>query len=223
MIEKAQQYFKQNNYVSVKNFISQDLANFLYTYAITKVKQIDFKKTHATDSYDKEWDGSFGDIQIPNSFYYYGDPVMESLLIGIADKVSQYTGKNLVPTYTYWRLYQHGDVLKRHRDRESCEYSATLCLGSNVSNVDPNEHPNYSWPIFVESNQIDGLDGVPIAQNPGDILIYKGTDVDHWRDEFKGLNHAQVFLHFNDSSGPYNLQYDGRPIIGIPKHFQTSI
>jgi len=35
------------------------------------------------------------------------------------------------------------------------------------------------------------------------------------------MNHSQVFLHYNDALGPYNIKYDGRPILGIPKNFQV--
>ena len=45
------------------------------------------------------------------------------------------TGLNLKPTYSYWRLYKTGDVLKRHKDRPSCEVSTTLCLGYNNTNL----------------------------------------------------------------------------------------
>jgi hypothetical protein len=56
---------------------------------------------------------------------------------------------------------------------------------------------------------------------PGDMIIYRGCEVDHWREAFKGLNHAQMFMHYNDADGPYKGRYDGRPILGIPKHYQS--
>jgi hypothetical protein len=147
---------------------------------------------------------------------------MDSLLELSTDTIQQYIGLNLEPNYSYWRLYQQGCDLKRHRDRDSCEISATLCLGYDISNIDPDKYTNYSWPIFVEQNEKNnGDDGLPISMDPGDILIYRGCDIDHWRESFLGLNHAQVFLHYNDTNGLYNIKYDGRPILGIPKKFQS--
>ena len=48
------------------------------------------------------------------------------------------------------------------------------------------------------------------------MVIYKGCDVEHWRNKFIGLNHAQVFLHYNDKNGKFKEQYDGRKFLGLP-------
>ena len=63
--------------------------------------------------------------------------------------------------------------------------------------------------------------GLPIHLEPGDIIIYKGCEVDHWREKYEGLNHAQVFLHLNDQNGPYKNLYDGRPLLCVPKKYQV--
>ena len=62
-------------------------------------------------------------------------------------------------------------------------------------------------------------DDIEIKLNPGDMLVYKGCDIEHWRDRFKGENCAQVFLHYNDIDGPFETQnkFDKRPLLGIPK------
>jgi len=216
-------FFQENSYLVIRNFISKDIALLLYHYCINKVKRTDFMKFYDRESYKRNWDGEFGDEQAPNVYNHYGDPVMDSLLELSTESVQNYIGLNLQANYSYWRFYQHGSVLERHRDRDSCEISATLCLGYDVSNVDLEKFPNYNWPIFVERNQMpNDLNGLPISMDPGDILIYRGCDVDHWRERYLGLNHAQVFLHYNDTSGPFRKRYDGRPILGIPKKFQTN-
>jgi hypothetical protein len=48
------------------------------------------------------------------------------------------------------------------------------------------------------------------------MVIYKGCEVEHWRDAYKGLNHAQVFLHYNEKQGKYNNINDGRLFLGLP-------
>jgi hypothetical protein len=85
-------------------------------------------------------------------------------------------------------------------------------------NLDQEKHSGYNWPMFVETE--DAPDGVPISLEPGDIIIYRGCDVEHWREKFLGLNHAQLFLHYNDPTGPFGIRLDGRPILGVPKQFQ---
>jgi hypothetical protein len=217
---EIQKYFNENKYVVIKNFLTPDIAHLFYTYCLNRAIRADFMETKAKEDYRPEWDGHFGDPQInTNSFVQYGDSLMDTLLITSAPKIQSYTGLSLVPNYTYWRLYQYGDELKRHSDRDSCEISITMCLGYNVANVDQSVYPEYNWPMFVESSEYE--DGAPVHMTPGDMIIYRGCDIEHWREKFIGLNHAQVFMHYNDKNGPFNNYLDGRPIVGIPKKFQA--
>ena len=213
-----QDYFAENKYVVIRSFISTEMATLLYSYCLSLTRSIDFKIMHDKSNHCPDWDGNFHDPQVPGSFVRYGDPMMDSLLVMSTESMSKFTGLSLQPNYAYWRLYQKYNVLARHRDRDSCEISTTLCLGYDVSNVDHNVYPDYDWPMFVESK--DHPDGLPIHLKPGDMIIYRGCDVDHWRQEFPGLNHAQVFMHYNDTNGPFCNYLDGRPIPGIPKKFQ---
>jgi hypothetical protein len=143
--------------------------------------------------------GEEADTQVPGTYAQYSDPLMESLLEELLPTVEAVVGKPLFPTYAYCRLYKRGDVLKRHRDRPCCEFSVTLCLGSRGDDGAP-----AVWPIF--------MDGTPVACAAGDMAIYRGFDVEHWREEFAGQSQAQVFLHYVDRAQPYSelLRYDGR-------------
>ena len=216
--QETKKYFEENKYVVIKNFLSTEMSILAYQYCVNKVISIDFKKFYDLQNYHKEWDGNFNDTQSPNDYSCYGDIFMESILILSLNSIENFIGKNLIPTYSYWRFYQKHSELKRHIDRPSCELSATLCLGYNISNVDQKVYPNYVWPIFVKNQKHP--QGAPIPLEPGDLMIYKGCEVEHWRDKFKGLNQAQVFLHYNEKNGKHNIQYDGRPCLGVPKQFQ---
>ena len=147
---------------------------------------------------------------------------------GAADKIfdvilmNELTGKELIPTYSYHRLYTTGTELKRHKDRPSCEISTTLCLGYDNSNVDKKTYSDWDWPMFVGPKTGEkGTDGMPIHMKPGDMLIYRGDVVEHWREPLWGNNHAQVFLHYNEKDGQYNIPYDGRPLLGMPGTFRS--
>ena len=97
------------------------------------------------------------------------------------------TGINVIPTYIYARIYKNGNILHAHKDRESCEISATIKL---------DESKNYRWPISIEGNYIE-LD-------IGDAVLYKGCELTHWRDECKADNDyflSQLFMHFVDENG----------------------
>ena len=70
--------------------------------------------------------GNFNDPQVPGSYAKYGDRLMETLLVKTIDVMQKKTGLKLVPTYSYTRLYRKGNILRRHKDRPSCEISTTL-------------------------------------------------------------------------------------------------
>jgi hypothetical protein len=219
MNEQIQNYFKEHGYVVIRKFLTPDIASLLYSYCITTVQRTDFMISYDRDNHRPTWDGTFGDAQASECFNRYGDPMMDTLLAMSKQSIENYTGLTLSNNYTYWRFYQKNNDLLRHRDRHSCEISTTLCLGYDVSNVDKEMYPNYTWPMWVEDK--DNPNGIPVQMESGDMIIYRGCDVDHWREKFKGLSHAQVFMHYNDVNGPFNIVNDGRPILGIPKTFQS--
>ena len=68
----------------------------------------------------------------------------------------------------------------------------------------------------------DYKEGVKIDLEPGDALIYRGNDVEHWREAFEGENCGQVFLHYNDASSEHaeENKYDTRPFLGLPVGFR---
>ena len=54
------------------------------------------------------------------------------------------------------------------------------------------------WPIYIEPSGKKDEKGIKVNLNPGDMLVYKGCDLEHWREEFKGVECGQVFFHYND-------------------------
>ena len=208
-----------NKYTVIRNAVSYDLANFCYNYFLLKRDAIIYMYQNNIIA-QNGLHGTWTDQQVPGSYSIYADHVMETLLMKVLPVMKEKTGLNLVPTYSYARVYQHGAELKRHKDRPSCEISTTLNLGG-----DP-------WAIYLDptgaNNVIDEYknihkpeapEGVKIDLNPGDMLIYSGCELEHWRKPFEGQLCGQVFLHYNHADGPFaktNL-YDKRPLLGIPK------
>jgi hypothetical protein len=213
--------FKKNKYLIIKNAISEELAHFCYNYFIIKRKVADtLFQTKYISSTTTDW-GTFTDKQVPNTYSHYADIVMETLLLKVKPIMEEKTKLNLIETYSYARIYKKGDILKKHKDRFSCEISTTLNLGG-----DP-------WAIFVEPDSKKGIidkqkgyipsksKGIKIVLNPGDMLVYRGCELEHWRDEFKGDCCAQVFLHYNDkASKEAELnKFDKRLHLGLPDWF----
>lgn len=103
-------------------------------------------------------------------------------------------GKKLLKTYNYCRLYLPGEVLEEHTDRESCEYSITLTLGFEGE----------PWPFFIRGKK--GFEK-EILSSVGDVILYKGIERPHWRNEYKeGKWQAQAFFHYVDSDGEHQNQ-----------------
>jgi PKHD-type hydroxylase len=147
------------------------------------------------------------DPQCPLSDSVYGDPEHDSMLDAMCEAIGNHIGKKLIPQYTYARIYRPGEELKRHTDRPECEISATICLGFNT---------RVPWPIYM------GSDTARVDMYPGDMVVYKGCDVEHWRPPLKARDDewvVQVFIHYTDANGPYkHLKYDGRDRLGVQKN-----
>lgn len=154
---------------------------------------------------------SVKDQQCPNSDAMYGAPFFDSMLEQLRPAFEQVSGKRLLPTYSYARLYKKGEVLAPHLDRESCEISATITLGFS----------DKTWPIFFGDNKDGSLQSIVSANDMtnitqvdmtvGDAILYKGMEKYHWREELDGDWHAQVFLHYVDADGKYaNKANDNR-------------
>ena len=209
------------NYKVVKEAISFELANFLFNYFLLKREAVGYMYSNNW-TYDNGVFGTWKDQQVPNTYSIYGDPVFDTLLMKMLPVMNRETGLDVIPTYSYARIYKPGDVLHRHKDRFSCEISTTLNLGG-----DP-------WPIHLEPKKNVGVPdgkkittssdnkGISIVLKPGDMLVYRGMELEHWREEFQGDNCAQVFLHYNNqkSKDADKNIYDKRKHLGLPSWFK---
>ena len=177
---------KNFKYKLINNFLNKDETKICLNY---------FKIKHCNNfgdqiKFDNQTVGATAD---------YADSLSESLLICKKKKLDQITGKKLLPTYSYWRMYTHLDELKKHSDRESCEISVSVNFGSSGE----------SWPLY--------MDDIPLETKPGDAVVYLGRDVSHYRKKFIGDWYCQAFLHYVDADGPFaEFNLDKRPNFGRP-------
>ena len=205
-------------YQVIKNAISYELANFIYNYFLLKKDAVEFMYKNNIN-YESPLLGTWTDKQVPNTYSHYADMVMETLLMKVLPIMKKETGLKLIPTYSYARVYKKGDILRRHKDRPSCEISTTLNLGG-----DP-------WPIFIDGTGADSVideykqihkpnapEGTKVLLEVGDMLVYSGCELEHWREPFEGNICGQVFLHYNHVNGPFagTNMFDGRPKLGLP-------
>ena len=205
-------------YKVIKNAVSYELANFCLNYFLLKRDAVEFmykNNIHAESSLLGTWK----DKQIPNTYSHYADFVMETLLVKMLPVMKEHTGLDLIPTYSYARAYKKGDELKRHKDRPSCEISTTLNLGGD------------KWSIFIDPTGSDNVideyknihkpnapKGEEVVLEVGDMLVYSGCELEHWREPFEGNICGQVFLHYNHLNGKFadSNKFDNRPMLGLP-------
>ena len=220
-MKKIKPSFKKQKYLVIRKAISKDLALFGFNYLNIRKQTLETLKQRRLISPFEEMFGTQGDSQVPltETYCVYGDTFMETLLIKLLPLMEEKTGLSLIPTYSYARLYSYGSILDRHKDRVSCAVSTTLNLGG-----DP-------WPIYLSPDENVGIaeenggekgitnvsntKGIKINLKPGDMLVYSGCELEHWREKFEDEECGQVFLHYNESSNSQNI-FDGRPHVGFP-------
>ena len=216
--------FKKNKYTVIKQAISKDLATFIRNYFCMQKQVYDTCKVARYFSPFENIIGNYEskDEQIPETYSQYSNIAMETLMLKCQPEMEKVTGLKLYPAYTYARIYKKGDELKRHKDRFSCEISTTMNLGGD------------DWPIYLEPNSelggvIEGFGyvskntkGVRVDLKPGDMLVYSGCELEHWRQKFKGKECIQVFLHYNNrkTPGSKDNMFDKRPHLGLPSWFK---
>ena len=204
--------FKKNKYTVIRQAISKDLATFIANYFSMQKQVYD---TCRQARYFSPFETILGyyegkNEQIPDTYSQYSNMAMETLLLKCQPGMEKATGLKLYPAYTYARIYKKGDELKRHKDRFSCEISTTMNLAGD------------DWPIYLEPSGETGKKGIKVDLKQGDMLVYSGCELEHWREKFKGKECIQVFLHYNNrkTRGSKDNMFDKRPHLGLPSWFK---
>ena len=150
------------------------------------------------------------DRLVPISRGVYADTSFESVLSCSTNSLANLVGKQLSPTFSYARIYEKGADLPIHIDRGACEYTISLHLGGVYEN---------DWPLVFSKNR-DGTNPIPVFMRPGDAVLYKGTEMFHWRNKFEGSLHYQASFHYVDVNGKLkNHSLDSRQKLGSVKSY----
>jgi hypothetical protein len=169
--------------IYIKDVLSKELTHFL-----THVLQRQY--------HEMEIQGiSHDDDQVKNALAVMShDIIFETIGERIWPFLENILEEELIPTYSYARLYTNGNVLEPHTDRPACEISMSIQLGRSH---------HYAWPLYVNKMRFD------LAE--GDAVLYKGCEAPHWRERCdgpEGYYSGQVFCHFVRANGPY-INYAG--------------
>jgi len=192
--------------IHIKNFLPKQVSTILYQYCLMKFSRPEWKPQIA-NRIDKQTDCLA---------WARDDDLMQTILDLSTPVVEKNVNKKLYPTYSYLRVYEKGTDLRPHTDREACEYTVALCIGSS-----PNDEPyNLFMGSLDESQDYQYLDmgnimhkfkiehKIPVSVN--DAVIFQGIDKLHWREKCNHDHYITVFLHYVDQEGKYaDQKFDG--------------
>jgi hypothetical protein len=164
----------ENGYLELPNFLTPGVAMYF------NGRVFRYLETPTANGYNQ---GSDGGGEHHRTWNAYGHEVWEALLEMACPQVAHIVGHDLIPTYSYQRMYLNKSAMAHHIDRPSCQISLTLNIGQS-----------HSWPVYVTS--LKTKEYVEVVQKPGDALLYLGCNVGHYRPEYKGDWYNQLFLHY---------------------------
>jgi hypothetical protein len=129
-----------------------------------------------------------GDGQSSLRYVAHNESVARFFHRQLAPAVSAIAGEPVKPSYVYMASYQPGAILKKHTDREQCEFSITLCV-----DYSPEPCRATPWPLHLHTRS----SVVTVFQGLGDGLLYRGRELPHARDPLPdGHTSTSIFFHY---------------------------
>jgi hypothetical protein len=178
-----------NKYVVVRKLLDPDLVKFLASY---------FQRAegHLEAHFDRDW----------TSLNAHSDACGDTVMYMLRAAIEAHVGLELLPTYSFVRMYRKGDMVGRHKDGKENQISCTICIERDID-----------WPLGLANDQNEAS----VILNPGDGVIYQGYILDHWRDKFAGQRQVQLIVGYVAKGGEFEkFGYYGR---GAPMYYPTAV
>lgn len=186
------EFFDANGYLVVPN-----LCNVENLYHPVPEERGQITYYGSLDKFDHQEEES----QVIGSLARYSHPQYKQTHNEIRLKIEKILGRKLYNTYYYDRFYFPGQELAKHTDRDACEISVTLHIGTSLKEP---------WPICIETPENIAASAI---LNPGDAMIYKGRERPHWREPMPGKKkifwnkredyYHQIFFHYVLADGHF--------------------
>ena len=186
--------FKKNKYTVIRNAIDKDLAIFLANYFAMKKQVFD---TCTKRKYISPFEKILG-------FYETTQDQIPDTYCCYSDIAMDTLLLKVQPVMekaTNLKLYP------------SYTYARLYKKGDELK-----RHKDYAAYVSGKTK------GIEVNLKPGDMLVYRGVDLEHWRKPFKGSECVQVFLHYNNqkTKGAKANIFDGRDHLGLPGWFKRN-
>jgi hypothetical protein len=164
--------FQQNKFVVIPNFLDPYLLAFLVSY-------FEHAKENPGPYVGQDW----------TSANAHGDACADSVMYSLRPIIEAITGLELLPTYSWVRMYNKGDTLGRHKDVAANQVSCNVCISKDID-----------WLLGLS----DGENEFEISLEPGDAVIYDGVALEHWRDKYQGQNQIQMIVGYVVKGGEFD-------------------
>jgi hypothetical protein len=200
--------FSSHGYQIVKNAVNPDVCKLL-SNEFKLIENISLHQNKTNPNYrhpdSKQEQFPFADEMVNSSFSWYSPLCFESLSTTfVRPIVESVVGCSVFPTYSYARIYYHGAEMKRHTDRSSSEFAVSCCIDIDYKN---------NWPIYFEEKSGNIIE---VFQEPGDLIVYNGNELNHWRLPYCGNQQINAFMFYVNADGARTeLKYDTRPGLGF--------
>lgn len=145
-----------------------------------------------------------GSDEDPSTQIFYAPLALEALFPRVSAAVSDAIGEEVLPAFSFLWLYKRQAGIHRHVDRDSAEIVASITIASDSPN---------GWPIgFCPAGGSDFY----IQSERGDLVIFEGHSVHHWREPLNADWHLQAIFNFVRAKGSYSkFRFDGREHLGL--------
>lgn len=195
--------YKRLGYSIIRNAISKETAQLL---------SIEFDMVRKVLCLENGFDADYEphtDEHLPNAFTWYSAYCFDSLSFILQPKLEEVVGCKLYPRYTQSRIYYNGSCLTKHKDKEGNQFGVTICIDTFGND----------WDFFLKDYNDEE---VRVSLQEGDLCVFDGCNLEHWRNTFSGTKYMQSFLFYVDQDGEYShLKYDTRPYMGMNTKYKT--
>lgn len=124
------------------------------------------------------------DDQVPTRRSQHNAGLFSAVHSQLADLVQKVANTPLKPSYCYMSVYPKGSILAKHTDRAQCVWNASITF-SRTDKI---------WPIYVEGKKGEAA----LYADIGEVVVYRGTEIPHWRKALPEGTATVCFFHFVD-------------------------
>jgi|tagenome__1003787_1003787.scaffolds.fasta_scaffold20736959_2 hypothetical protein len=192
--------YDADGYIVIRGLVPQEVARAFMNAIKQDLGPAPIRLSHTTEH---------PDILTRPTYQVHGKSYrpMNFFLWALNPIISELTGRDLLPTFDYFRLYREGDICRVHSDRPACEHAVSLTLDYSDGEPWPLELARYTVDSYPPLQERWERDHSSIAMEIGDAVVYQGVRYPHARTPPNpNAWSAHLFLCYVDRDGPYREQ-----------------